>query len=77
MNLETNHNQECQNPIGKFLKWMDESLLSNHLKKCPLQQRINDSAGVVRPGVWSQKSVDFEIFGDLIDKIYDQCRCGH
>lgn len=43
-------------------------------EKCPLQQRINDSAGVVRPGVWSQKSVDFEIFGDLIDKIYDQCR---
>lgn len=44
-------------------------------EKCPLQQRINgiyfNSAGVVRPGVWSQKSLDFEIFGDLIDEIYE------
>jgi hypothetical protein len=44
-------------------------------ENCPLQEKMKDiyfrTAGVVRPGVWSQKSLDFEIFGDLIDEIYE------
>ena len=44
-------------------------------ENCPLQQRINDiyfnSAGFVRPGVWSQKPLEFKLFADLIDQIYE------
>ena len=47
-------------------------------QNCPLEQRINDmyfsTAGVVRSGVWSQKSLEFDIFGDLIDEIYEFMR---
>ena len=45
---------------------------------CPLQRRIEDiyrlTGGLVQPGVWSQKPLEFEIFGDLVDELCDFMR---